>query len=52
VETQEQLEFLREHGCDEFQGYLISQPVTAAEFEKMLPEGTRQRAKSSPMKSA
>jgi diguanylate cyclase (GGDEF)-like protein len=52
VETQEQLEFLREHACDEFQGYLISPPVTAAEFEKMLPEGKQQRAKIIPMKSA
>jgi diguanylate cyclase (GGDEF)-like protein/PAS domain S-box-containing protein len=52
VETEDQLEFLRRNGCDEFQGYLISQPVTAAEFEKMLPEGKPQRAKIIPMKSA
>lgn len=26
VETEEQLEFLREHDCDEFQGYLFSRP--------------------------
>ena len=29
VETQEQLEFLREHGCDEIQGFLISEPRPA-----------------------
>lgn len=27
VETQEQLEFLKWHGCDEYQGYLFSRPV-------------------------
>ncbi len=32
VERQEQLEFLREHGCDEFQGYLAGGPVAAEEF--------------------
>ncbi len=29
VETQEQLDFLREHGCDEVQGYLLGRPMTA-----------------------
>jgi EAL domain-containing protein (putative c-di-GMP-specific phosphodiesterase class I) len=32
VETEEQLGFLRAHGCDEFQGYLKSKPVPAADF--------------------
>ncbi|MBE0619610.1 MAG: EAL domain-containing protein [Burkholderiales bacterium] len=32
VERQEQLEFLREHGCDEFQGYLAGSPVAAEDF--------------------
>ena len=32
VERQEQLEFLRAHGCDEFQGYLAGAPVAAEEF--------------------
>ncbi|MBA3598853.1 MAG: EAL domain-containing protein [Methylibium sp.] len=29
VETPEQLSFLRDHGCDEVQGYLISRPMPA-----------------------
>ncbi len=32
VERQEQLDFLREHGCDQFQGYLAGSPVPAGEF--------------------
>jgi diguanylate cyclase (GGDEF)-like protein/PAS domain S-box-containing protein len=32
VETRGQLEFLRVHGCDEIQGYLISQPLPADEM--------------------
>ncbi len=36
VETQEQLDFLREHQCDEIQGYFYSKPVPAAEFARLL----------------
>jgi len=32
VERQEQLDFLRDQGCDEFQGYLAGNPVPAEEF--------------------
>jgi len=35
VERQEQLDFLREHGCDEFQGYLAGNPVPAEEFRAL-----------------
>jgi len=33
VETHEQLDFLREHGCDEVQGYLFGRPMQASRFE-------------------
>lgn len=36
VETEEQLEYLRLHGCDEIQGFYVSRPVTAREFELQL----------------
>ena len=36
VETAEQLDYLRELGCDEYQGYLRSRPLPAAQFEQML----------------
>ncbi len=36
VETHEQANFLREVGCDELQGYLISGAVKASEFERLL----------------
>ncbi|WP_165898338.1 EAL domain-containing protein [Tumebacillus sp. BK434] len=36
VETDVQRQMLRERGCDEMQGYLISRPVPAPEFEALL----------------
>jgi EAL domain-containing protein (putative c-di-GMP-specific phosphodiesterase class I) len=38
VETQDQLEFLRVHQCDEQQGYLFSRPLAAEAFETLLQE--------------
>jgi diguanylate cyclase (GGDEF)-like protein len=36
VETEEQLRFLREHGCDEMQGYFFSRPLPEGEFLRLL----------------
>lgn len=36
VETDEQMEILKEAGCDYGQGFLFSQPVSANEFEKLF----------------
>jgi EAL domain-containing protein (putative c-di-GMP-specific phosphodiesterase class I) len=43
VETESQLRFLRELGCEEAQGYLFSKPLPAELFETWLdnePTGT------------
>ncbi|ARU61104.1 hypothetical protein CBW65_08525 [Tumebacillus avium] len=36
VETEEQFRYLRDHRCDELQGFLFSRPVPAEEFEELL----------------
>ena len=36
VETERQLGFLRESGCDEIQGFLISKPVPPLELERLI----------------
>jgi EAL domain-containing protein (putative c-di-GMP-specific phosphodiesterase class I)/GGDEF domain-containing protein len=36
VEREEQLDFLRRHGCDEFQGHLLSHPLDAATMGQVL----------------
>jgi len=38
VETEEQLTFLRDKGCDFYQGYIKSKPLPAAEFTTLLQE--------------
>ena len=37
VTSESQLVFLRQHGCDQYQGYYFSQPLPAAEVIKILP---------------
>ncbi|MBV8679400.1 MAG: EAL domain-containing protein [Aquitalea sp.] len=39
VETHAQLEWLRQQGCQQYQGYLCSRPVSLAHFEALLRDG-------------
>ncbi|WP_153111088.1 sensor domain-containing protein [Propionivibrio limicola] len=39
VEREEQLEFLRQNGCDVIQGYLVSRPLPADAFAQLVRDG-------------
>jgi diguanylate cyclase (GGDEF)-like protein/PAS domain S-box-containing protein len=39
VENEEQLTYLREHGCDWVQGYYFSEPLPAEDFSELLKKG-------------
>jgi len=39
VENAAQFDFLRRNGCDEFQGYLLSRPLPAAQITALLADG-------------
>lgn len=39
IESEGQLGYLRDHGCDEMQGFYFSKPLTARDFEQLLREG-------------
>jgi diguanylate cyclase (GGDEF)-like protein/PAS domain S-box-containing protein len=41
VETREQLAFLREHGCDEMQGFYFSPAISQKGLERMVGSDTR-----------
>jgi EAL domain-containing protein (putative c-di-GMP-specific phosphodiesterase class I) len=45
VESETQLEFLRERGCDRVQGYLIGKPMSADELTELLEAASAQRAR-------
>lgn len=36
VETEEQMALLREQGCDEYQGYYFSKPLSVEDFESLM----------------
>lgn len=38
VETPEQVAFLKEYDCDEYQGYYFSRPISAKQIEMMVRE--------------
>jgi len=38
VETMEQLEYLKNHGCNSYQGFYCSKPLPAAEFDALMQE--------------
>jgi c-di-GMP-related signal transduction protein len=45
VETADQLEAIRDLGCDQYQGFLFSKPLTSAAFEEFM----RQQAARAPV---
>ena len=36
VETEAQMNYLRDHGCHEMQGYWLGRPMPAAQFENFI----------------
>ena len=45
VETESQLHFLRENGCDEIQGYIYARPLDAEAVRGLLASGARMAAR-------
>ena len=52
VETEQHHDFLREHGCDELQGYLFCRPLSPATFETLLAEREQIFAHAAPREAA
>ncbi len=48
VETAEQMQRIREEGCTDVQGYLISRPISATEIGRLFSEQSRISLRSSP----
>ncbi len=44
VENQAQLDFLRDQGCDQLQGFIFSRPLNATDFLAMLRFDVARRA--------
>ena len=42
VETPAQLRFLKEHGCDDAQGFLFSRAVPISELSERIDDATRE----------
>jgi PAS domain S-box-containing protein/diguanylate cyclase (GGDEF)-like protein len=41
VENKAQMDYLRELGCDQLQGYLFSKPLSAADYERLVRDDVR-----------
>ncbi|HEY3521488.1 MAG TPA: EAL domain-containing protein [Rhodanobacteraceae bacterium] len=52
VESEQHHDFLREHGCDELQGYLFCRPLSPATFETLLAEREQAFARPAPREAA
>ena len=52
VETRAQADFLREHACDELQGFYLNRPLPPDEFSVLLLAGTAQGTAESESRSA
>ena len=46
VETQGQFEYLKDHGCDQIQGFLFSKPLPAEQLEEKLLQQHQAAAQS------
>jgi EAL domain-containing protein (putative c-di-GMP-specific phosphodiesterase class I) len=46
VETEAQRQFLERYGCPTYQGFLFSEPVDVAQFERLLARIFRSRKRS------
>ena len=44
IEREEQLEFLRDRDCDEYQGYLASKPLLASDFLALVVKNMKKLA--------
>ena len=44
IETEEQMDFFMEHGCNAYQGFLISHPLPLEEFDQFLDLKTAQES--------
>ena len=40
IETKEQFEFLKEHGCEKIQGFYFGKPIPTAELLEQVKNGT------------
>jgi EAL domain-containing protein (putative c-di-GMP-specific phosphodiesterase class I) len=48
VESKEQVDYLRLHACDQYQGFYINKPMPAQEFADVVREQLRESAQPAP----